>query len=64
MSQQDDIEKLDVDQIRMCVTALNAFEPSEEIKRCVRKLKKQYASWTDKESADDDFRKFTNWRLL
>jgi len=67
MSQQDDIEKLDVDQIMMCVEALNVLSERVtyanpqyciEVKRCIRKLKKQYASWMDEESANEVFRKF------
>ena len=60
MSQQDDIEKLDVDQIMMCVQALDdtRWLDTVKVKRCIRKLKKQYASWMDEESANEVFRKF------
>ena len=60
MSQQDDVEKLDVDQIMMCVQALDdtRWLDTVKVKRCIRKLKKQYVSWMDEESANEVFRKF------
>ena len=60
MSYQDDLEKLDVEQIMMCVRALDDtrwLEPVK-VKRCIRKLKKQYTSWMDEESANEVFKKF------
>ena len=60
MSYQDDVEKLDVEQIMMCVRALDDTRWLEtvKVKRCIRKLKKQYASWMDEESANEVFKKF------
>ena len=60
MSYQDDVEKLDVEQIMMCVRALDdtGWLETVKVKRCIRKLKKQYASWMDEESANEVFRKF------
>ena len=60
MSYQDDLEKLDVEQIMMCVRALDDTRWLEtvKVKRCIRKLKKQYASWMDEESANEVFKKF------
>lgn len=61
MSYQDDLEKLDVEQIMMCVRALDDTRWLEtvKVKRCIRKLKKQYASWMDEESANEVFKKFS-----
>tara|TARA_A100001391_G_C4943314_1_gene245141 strand:+ start:118 stop:312 length:195 start_codon:yes stop_codon:yes gene_type:complete len=60
MSYQDDLEKLDVEQIMMCVRALDDTRWLEtvKVKRCIRKLKKQYTSWMDEESANEVFKKF------
>ena len=60
MSYQDDLEKLDVEQIMMCVRALDDTRWLEtvKVKRCIRKLKKQYATWMDEESANEVFKKF------
>ena len=60
MSYQDDVEKLDVEQIMMCVRALDDTRWLEtvKVKRCIRKLKKQYTSWMDEESANEVFKKF------
>ena len=60
MSYQDDLEKLDVEQIMMCVRALDdtRWVETVKVKRCIRKLKKQYASWMDEESANEVFKKF------
>ncbi len=68
MSYQDDVEKLDVEQIIMCAKALNVLSESVtymnpkyciEVKRCIRKLKKQYTSWMDEESANEVFKNFS-----
>tara|TARA_E500000305_G_C3917896_1_gene186623 strand:- start:218 stop:439 length:222 start_codon:yes stop_codon:yes gene_type:complete len=68
MSEQDDLEKLDEEQILMCyralITTLVVRLPDEHpkriaVKRCVRKLKKQYAALMDQESADEVFARVT-----
>ena len=60
MSYQDDVEKLDVEQIMMGVRALDdtGWLETVKVKRCIRKLKKQYTSWMDEESANEVFKKF------